>query len=154
MSFLLDTNVVSEWTKPQPDAGVITWLEEADEDRICLSVATLAELRLRIERLAPGSRRKKLDFWLSEELPLHFESRILPATVEVADEWGRVIGRCEAGRRPLAAMDGLIAATATVRGLTLVTRNTSDFETALKALLNPWNQERRGGGNPVLRPGA
>jgi toxin FitB len=139
MSFLLDTNVVSEWTKPQPNAGVITWLEEADEDRVFLSVATLAELRHGIERLAPGSRRKKLDSWLSEELPLRFESRILPVTTAVADEWGRVIARCEAGGRPLAAMDGLIAATATVHELTLVTRSTSDFETALKALLNPWN---------------
>jgi predicted nucleic acid-binding protein len=139
MSYLLDTNVVSEWAKPQPNAGVITWLEEVDEDRVFLSVATLAELRHGIERLAPGSRRKKLDSWLSEELPLRFESRILPVTTEVADEWGRVIARCEAGGRPLAAMDGLIAATAAVHALTLVTRNASDFETALKALLNPWN---------------
>jgi predicted nucleic acid-binding protein len=139
MSYLLDTNVVSEWTKPQPNAGVTTWLQEADEDRVFLSVATVAELRHGIERLAAGSRRKKLDTWLSEELPLRFESRILPVTTEVADEWGRVIARCEAGGRPLAAMDGLIAATAAVHGLTLVTRNTSDFETALKALLNPWN---------------
>jgi toxin FitB len=140
MSFLLDTNVVSEWTKPQPNAGVITWLEEADEDRVFLSVATLAELRHGVERLAAGARRKQLDSWLSDELPLRFESRILPVTREVADEWGRVIARCEANGRPLAAMDGLIAATATVHGLTLVTRNTSDFEAALKSLLNPWDK--------------
>ncbi len=139
MSYLLDTNVVSEWTKPHPNAGVITWLEEVDEDRVFLSVATLAELRHGIERLAHGARRKKLDAWLREELPLRFEARILPVTVEVADEWGRVISRCEAGGHPLAAMDGLIAATATVHNLTLVTRNVSDFETALKAVLNPWH---------------
>jgi predicted nucleic acid-binding protein len=138
MSFLLDTNVVSEWTKPRPNSGVITWLDEADEDRVFLSVATLAELRHGVERLASGARRKKLDSWLSEELPLRFESRVLAVTAEVADEWGRVIARCEAGGRPLAAMDGLIASTAIVHGLTLVTRNTSDFETAVKSLLNPW----------------
>ena len=80
MSYLLDTNVVSEWTKPQPNAGVITWLEEADEDRVFLSVATLAELRHGIERLAPGSRRKKLDSWLGEELPLHESRRVPPST--------------------------------------------------------------------------
>ncbi len=139
MSFLLDTNVVSEWTKPHPDSGVITWLEEVDEDRVFLSVATLAELRYGVERLASGARRKKLDSWLGEELPLRFESRILVVNAEVADEWGRVIARCEAVGRPLAAMDGLIAATAIVHELTLVTRNTSDFETALKSLLNPWS---------------
>lgn len=139
MSFLLDTNVVSEWTKPHPNSGVITWLDEADEDRVFLSVATLAELRHGVERLALGARRKKLDSWLREELPLRFESRVLAVTAEVADEWGRVIARCEAGGRPLPAMDGLIASTAIVHGLTLVTRNTSDFETALKSLLNPWD---------------
>jgi predicted nucleic acid-binding protein len=63
---------------------------------------------------------------------------VLAVTAEVADEWGRVIARCEAGGRPLAAMDGLIASTAIVHGLALVTRNTSDFETAVKSLLNPW----------------
>jgi predicted nucleic acid-binding protein len=139
MNFLLDTNVVSEWTKPRPNSGVITWLDEADEDRVFLSVATLAELRHGVERLAPGVRRKKLDSWLSEELPIRFESRVLAVTAEVADEWGRVIARCEVGGRPLPAMDGLIASTAIVHGLTLVTRNTADFETALKSLLNPWS---------------
>jgi hypothetical protein len=139
MSFLLDTNVVSEWTKPRPNGGVIGWFEQADEDRVFLSVATLAELRPGIERLASGTRRKQLDGWLRDELPLRFEARILPVTTQIADEWGRVIAYCETRGRPLGAMDGLIAATASVHGLTLVTRNTSDFESALEALLNPWS---------------
>jgi predicted nucleic acid-binding protein len=139
MSFLLDTNVVSEWTEPRPNSGVITWLEQADEDRVFLSVATLAELRHGIERLAAGARRKQLDEWLRDELPLRFETRILPVTTQIADEWGRVIARCETRGRPLGTMDGLIAATASVHGLTLVTRNTSDFESSLNSLLNPWS---------------
>ena len=57
MSFLLDTNVVSEWLKPRPDAGIVAWLAGADEDRVFLSVMTLAELRFGIERLAAGRRR-------------------------------------------------------------------------------------------------
>ena len=73
MSFLLDTNVVSEWVKPRPHPGVITWLAEADEDRVFLSVVTLAELRHGVERMAAGSRRARLDVWLREELPLRFE---------------------------------------------------------------------------------
>jgi len=139
MSFLLDTNVVSEWTKPQPNRGVITWLEEADEDRVFLSVATLAELRHGIERLPAGNRRKLLDDWLRDELPLRFESRILSVDETVADEWGRLVARCEGRGRPLAAMDGLIAATAEVHSLTLVTRNTTDFQSAVKPILNPWS---------------
>jgi predicted nucleic acid-binding protein len=139
VSFLLDTNVVSEWTKPRPNRGVITWLEQADEDRVFLSVATLAELRHGIERLSTGARRKQLDGWLRDELPLRFETRILPVTMQIADVWGRLIAQCETRGRPLGAMDGLIAATASVHGLTLVTRNTSDFESSLKSLLNPWS---------------
>lgn len=139
MSFLLDTNVVSEWTKPHPNRGVITWLEEADEDRVFLSVATLAELRHGIERLPAGNQRRLLDDWLRDELPLRFESRILSVDETVADGWGRMVARCEGRGRPLAAMDGLIAATAEVHSLTLVTRNTRDFESALKSILNPWS---------------
>jgi len=139
MSFLLDTNVVSEWTKPNPNAGVITWLEEVDEDRVFLSVVTLAELRHGVEKLPAGNRCKKLDGWLSDELSVRFESRILLIDKAVADLWGRLVARCEARGRSLAAMDGLIAATAVIHDLTLVTRNTTDFETALKSVLNPWN---------------
>jgi len=138
MSFLLDTNVVSEWTKPRPNSGVVAWMEEVDEDRVFLSVATLAELRHGIERLGAGQRRRQLDEWLRDQLPLRFESRILPVNEAIADEWGRLVAQCDARGRPLAAMDGLIAATASVHHLTLVTRNSGDFELALKAVLNPW----------------
>jgi predicted nucleic acid-binding protein len=139
MSFLLDTNVVSEWTRPQPNRGVITWLEEADEDRVFLSVVTIAELRHGIERLAAGSRRKQLDSWLCNELQLRFESRILPVTLKVAHRSGRVVAHGEGVGKPLAAMDALIAATVLTHGLTLVTRNTTDFGPVLESMLNPWS---------------
>ena len=67
MSFLLDTNVVSEWMKPHPNPGVVAWLADVDEDRVFLSVITLTELRYGIERMPPGHRRKRLDQWLEEE---------------------------------------------------------------------------------------
>jgi hypothetical protein len=63
MSFLLDTTVVSEWVKVRPNRGVIRWLAAADEDRLSLSVVTLAELRYGIERMPVGARRKRLDAW-------------------------------------------------------------------------------------------
>ena len=78
MSFLIDTNVVSEWVRPRPNPGVLSWLAEADEDRIFISVVTLAELRRGIARLAHSRRRNRLDEWLRDELPLRFEGRILP----------------------------------------------------------------------------
>jgi len=64
VSYLLDTNVVSEWTRPRPNAGVVEWLAKVDEDEVFLSVVTFAELRHGIERLAPGARRRRLDEWL------------------------------------------------------------------------------------------
>lgn len=69
MSFLLDTNVVSEPTKPRPNPGVVVWLAAVDEDDVFLSVITLTELRYGVERLAQGRRRKQLDRWLQQELP-------------------------------------------------------------------------------------
>ncbi len=138
MSFLLDTNVVSEWTKPRPNGGLVAWLARVDEDEVFLSVVTFAELRRGIERLPAGARRRRLDEWLRGELPLRFEARIVGVDGAIADEWGRLVARREARGRTIHAMDALIAATAQVHGLTLVTRNTADFETSVKSLLNPW----------------
>lgn len=141
MSFLLDTNVVSEWVKPQPNAGIITWLDEADEDRLFLSVVTLAELRRGIERLEPGRRRKRLDEWLREELPERFEARILPIDAAIAETWGQLVARSEAAGRPIGAMDGCIAATASAHDLTLVTRNVGHFRGWMREILNPWRPD-------------
>lgn len=138
MSFLLDTNVVSEWMKPHPNPGVVSWLAEVDEDRTFLSVVTLAELRYGIERMAAGRRRQRLDEWFQDELPLRFEGRILTIDREVADACGTVVARSEDRGRRLEAMDVFIAATAKVHRLTLITRNTSDFESVVRDVVNPW----------------
>ena len=138
MNFLLDTNAVSEWVKPRPNPGLIRWMESADEDRVFLSVISLAELRYGVERLAAGARRIRLEQWLQDELPLRFESRILSVDHEVAEAWGRTISRGEALGRPMSAMDAFLSATAETHRLTLVTPNVSDFPT-LKAVVNPWS---------------
>jgi predicted nucleic acid-binding protein len=139
VNFLLDTNVVSEWTRLRPNAGVIGWLSECEEDSVFLSVITIAELRHGIERLTAGRRRSRLDAWLGDELLPRFEGRILSIEPGIADLWGRVVARREALGRPIHAMDALIAATATAHDLTLVTRNSTDFETSVKSILNPWS---------------
>lgn len=139
MSFLLDTNVVSEWLKPKPNPGLIRWTESADEDRIFLSVISLAELRYGIERMAIGGRQRRLEDWLRHELPVRFEGRILPVDPPVADSCGRIVRRSELLGRPIEAMDAFLAATAEVHRLTLVTRNVADF-VVLKQVLNPWTE--------------
>jgi len=138
MSFLLDTNAVSEWTKPRPNPGLIGWMESIDEDRVFISVITLAELSYGVERLAPGARRRRLEAWLGHEVPLRFEGRILPLDANVAEAWGKTVSRSAAAGRPMGAMDAFLAATAEFHHLTLVTRDVSDFK-LLKAVLNPWS---------------
>jgi hypothetical protein len=100
-----------------------------DEDRVFLSVVSLAEIRFGIERLAPGRRRARLDRWLREELPLRFEGRTVPVDEEVADACGRLLARARQAGRGLGAMDALIAATCLACDLVLATRNLVDFET-------------------------
>jgi toxin FitB len=140
VSFLLDTNVVSEWTKPRPNAGVVAWLAEVDEDRVFLSVITLAELRHGIQRLADSNRRRRLEGWLHDDLMLRFESRLLPIDPPIADRWGEVVAQREAAGRPIGVMDAFIAATATVHQHTLVTRNEPDFRSTVKEIVNPWER--------------
>lgn len=137
MSFLLDTNVVSEWVKPQPNPGLAQWMESVDEDTLFLSVISLTELRYGIDRMAAGKRQRRLEEWLRYELPVRFESRILSVDPTVADTCGRMVHRAELFGRPIEAMDAFLAATADAHGLTLVTRNVQHF-TVLKTVVNPW----------------
>ena len=140
MSFLLDTNVVSETMRPQPHAGVLEWLANVDEDRVHLSVVTLAEVRHGIELLPVGQRRKRLDDWLRHDLVLRFEGRILPISLEIADVWGKIVARRDAIGRPISVMDAFIAATAETHALTLVTRDVAGFETVVGKIVNPWSR--------------
>ena len=138
MSFLLDTNVVSEWVRPQPDRNVISWLAEVDEDRVFISVISFAEIRRGVEMLAAGRRRERLATWLAEELPVRFEERILDIDRHVADTWGAVMARGQKIGLTLGSMDAFVAATAEAHGLILVTRNVKDFERLGISLLDPW----------------
>jgi predicted nucleic acid-binding protein len=141
MSFLLDTNLVSEWVRSRPNPGVVSWLAETDEDHVFISVITLAELRYGIEHMTAGRRRNRLDAWLKDELPLRFEGRVLPIDGSIADTWGKVVARRQAVGRPIGSIDAIIAATAEVHGLTLVTRNAADFEFSVQTMISPWSKE-------------
>jgi predicted nucleic acid-binding protein len=138
MNWLLDTNALSEPTKPLPDSGLIAWLSENDEDRMFISSASLAELHFGVQRLPTGKRRDKLHRWLNEELTERFAGRILAIDESVAQAWGILSAQQEAVGHPVGAIDGFLAATALVHDLTLVSRNTADFEGVLPKLLNPW----------------
>jgi len=140
MTFLLDANAVSEWVKPRPNAGLVTWLAETEEDSVYLSVVTLAELRHGVAGLAAGRRRERLDRWLTDELPGRFEGRILPIEASIADQWGRLSAAAKAAGRPIHAMDAFLAATARIHNLTIVTRDLSAFEPIKVPAFSPWSE--------------
>jgi predicted nucleic acid-binding protein len=138
VNFLLDTNVVSELVKVTPHAQVVKWLFEADEDSIFLSTVTVAEIRYGIEGMPAGNRRDRLIAWLENDLIARFEPRILSVDLAVADAWGSIVARSNKGGRKLTVIDGFLAATAELHGMTLVTRNVRHFENLGIQLFNPW----------------
>ncbi|WP_214470164.1 type II toxin-antitoxin system VapC family toxin [Mesorhizobium sp. dw_380] len=138
MRLLLDTNVLSEVTRPAPDARVLDWLHGLDEDRSFISVVSIAEIRRGVALMDEGRKREALAEWLARDLPQRFEQRVLPVDEPVALAWGDLIGLAKRRGRGLSSMDGLIAATAIAQELTLATRNTKDFEGFGLELFDPW----------------
>lgn len=135
MSYLLDTNVVSEIVRPRPNPQLLRWLQAVPDDALHLSVLTLGEIRSGVEKLKAGTKRERLRVWLEQELPAWFEDRLLPIDTRVADRWGRLL--VDIGR-PAPAIDSLLAATALAHGLRIVTRNTADFRFPALEAVNPW----------------
>lgn len=147
MSFLLDTNVVSELRKRERcDAGVAAWMAAADPDSLFLSVLTIGEIRRGIKRV----RRRDpvtvevLERWLNRLVDTHAD-RIFPVDRQVAEAWGRLDAAAS-----LPTVDGLLAATALVHALTLVTRNVRDFARTGVECLDPFT----GGSKSARRPAA
>jgi predicted nucleic acid-binding protein len=138
MGYLLDTCVLSELVKPRPDAGVLGWLEEADESRLYLSVVTIGELEKGIARLPTSARRKRIERWVRGDLAARFEGRLLDVDRAVAERWGAISGASESRGMPLPVIDGLIAASALTHGLEVVTRDTGDLERCGARCVNPW----------------
>jgi toxin FitB len=135
VSYLLDTNVVSELVRTRPDARVRRFIQAVPDGALHLSVLSVGEIRAGVERLADGARKERLRLWLEQDLPAWFESRLLPVSAAVADRWGRLLASAP---RPIPAVDSLLAATALHHELRLVTRNERDFEVPGLEVVNPW----------------
>ncbi|PJK14122.1 VapC toxin family PIN domain ribonuclease [Lysobacteraceae bacterium NML07-0707] len=135
MSYLIDTNVLSELRKRQADANLVAWVQARPRESLYLSVLSLGEIRKGIEGVADAAFRQTLTDWLEVELPKYFLGRVLGVDAQVADRWGRLQAR--AGRT-LPVVDAMLAATALQHDLTLVTRNVKDFEGLGVTLINPW----------------
>ena len=134
MSFLLDTNVLAELRKPRPHPSVAAWYEGVGDEELFLSVLVVGEIQQGVTRLRRKDPRQAAVYeaWLGK-LRREFADRVLPVSQDVALAWGRL-----AAGDPLPVVDGLLAATALVHGLTVATRNVADFEPTGVALLNPF----------------
>lgn len=134
MTYLLDTDVVSEPRKPRPSAAVLRWLAQVPIDELALSVMTIGELRKGAEQVRPrdADRASTFDLWIAGAVA-QFHGRILAVDSDVAEAWGRL-----EATQPRPKVDGLIAATALVHGMTVATRNVRDFERMGVQTYNPF----------------
>jgi toxin FitB len=141
MAWLLDTNILSEIRRLRPEPKVIAFIASNPLDELYVSTVTFAELRFGIELLSQGStQRDDLIQWLTHTIPPMFNDRVLPVTEDVMFRW-RVL--MEEGRKTghtFSQPDLIIAATGLQNGLTVVTRDRSDFDKARVPVLDPWEQ--------------
>ncbi len=134
---VLDTNVVSEAMKPEPDAAVRAWLNDQAAETLYLSSVTLAELLFGIRALPAGKRKNRLDHALTELLDL-FKDRVLPFDTDAARHYADLAVMAKHGGRGFPTPDGYIAAIAASRGFLVASRDTAPYEAAGVAVINPW----------------
>ncbi len=138
--YLLDTNVLSEPTRKAPEPKVLKWLRAVDPGTLYVSVLSIGELQKGIS-LEPGKKKRAThEAWLEDILRNTEDGNILPIDAAVARKWGELTAAARLEGRTLAIVDALLAATALVHDLTVVTRNSRDFAGTCVRVFNPWKQ--------------
>ena len=138
MKYLLDTCVISEVIKKEPNKNVISWLQAQDEANLFLSPLTFGEIQKGIQKDPDQNRKKRLTIWVEEDLKKRFENRIIPIDLKVVTNWGSIQGLAELAGRTMPTLDGLIAVSGLTYNCVVATRNTSDMEQSTAELFNPW----------------
>jgi predicted nucleic acid-binding protein len=136
---LLDTNVLSELRRPGPEPKVVAFVATQPLDLLYVSAVTFAEIRFGIELVADAVRRAELSDWLTHKIRPMFEQRVLPVSEDILLKWRLLV---EEGRKighTFSQPDLIIAATALHHGLTVVSRDTSEYEEARAPVINPWH---------------
>lgn len=136
--WLLDTNVLSELRRPRPNTKVVGFVGAQPLDRLYVSVVTFAEIRFGIELVSDPARRGELQDWLTLKVRPLFTQRTLPVSEDVMLKWRLLVEEGRKTRYTFSQPDLIIAATALRHGLTVVTRDTGDFEKARTPVVNPW----------------
>ncbi|MDH4317140.1 MAG: type II toxin-antitoxin system VapC family toxin [Desulfobulbaceae bacterium] len=141
MNYLLDTCVISELVKKNPNANVVKWISEVDENNLFISVLTIGEIHKGIEKLSETKKKLSLHNWVNYDLTERFKNRIIDFDLHTATTWGKTQASSELLGKAMPAIDGLIAATGIAYELTIVTRNTKDMEVSGVNLIDPWEKE-------------
>lgn len=147
--WLLDTNIVSEIRRRRPEAKVVSAIEAQPLDQLYISVVTLAEIRFGIEQLEDFKRRTELNIWLSNKVRPMFDQRVLPITEDIMVKWRLLV---EDGRKAgytYSQPDLIIGATAIHYGLTVMSRDTSEYIRAGVPVFNPWTDRPPTPNDPV-----
>lgn len=135
---ILDTNVISELTRPAPDPGVIGWLDSLSTDETAITGITAAELRCGVCCMSDGRRKAELSEAVNAVINTDFRDRVEPFDVLAADQYAVVVSGREQAGQPISISDAQIAAICRVLNATLATRNTTDFTGTGVSLINPW----------------
>ena len=137
MSYLFDTNVISDPSRKRPDEKVIRWLAGVEDNETYLSALTIGELKKGAVKLSSGRNSALVQRYV-EKVRIRFAGRILPITEETFLVWGRMIADFEKKGVVRPIMDSLLEATAIEHDLVLVTRNIRNFKDSAVTILNPW----------------
>jgi toxin FitB len=141
--WLLDTNILSELRRPRPEPKVVAFVATQPLDSLFISAVTLAEIRFGIELVADAGRRAELNDWLTHKVRPMFDQRVLPITEDIMFKWRLLVEDDRKAGRTFSQPDLIIAATALEHGLTVVSRDTTDYERARVRVLNPWSANQK-----------
>ena len=135
--YLLDTCLLSELIRKEPNQGVLDWIKDKEESSLFLSVLTIGELRKGIVKLKPSTKKKELTLWFAE-LERRFKDRIIPIDIQISLKWGEIQANLEVNGNPMPTIDSLIVSTTLCKNLIVVTRNGKDMKQSHVEILNPW----------------
>ncbi|MCW8276489.1 type II toxin-antitoxin system VapC family toxin [Pseudomonas sp. PCH199] len=135
---VLDTNVLSEFMRVEPDIQVLAWVDAQPAMELAISAVTVAEILHGIARLPSGKRKQKLEAHAMAMFEEDFAGRILPFDVHAAVEYATLVAACEAKGRTAGMADAQIAAVCRIHGAPIATRNVRDFEFPGLEVINPW----------------
>lgn len=138
MKYLIDTCVISELIKPNKNQNVLNWIQSTYEEQLFLSVLSIGEINKGISKLPVSKKKELLGLWVEKDLKKRFIGRILGINEVIASLWGNIQGEAERKGKKMPVVDSLIAATAIVYDMVVVTRNIKDLEISGCKILNPW----------------